>query len=193
MAEDVDDTILVPPRTRSAPQEPDLEDTILIEGHDRPVPPEPRAASPDDTSPAPSRPVASRAPAVAARSGVYALRISPTGDVIPLDEPCLIGRAPRPPRVVRGRPARLVTVPSPGREISATHIEVRQVGTTVVVTDLRSTNGTMVLVPGNAPRSLRQGETVVVSPGTLMDLGDDVVVHVLSARAAGIDPAGRQP
>jgi pSer/pThr/pTyr-binding forkhead associated (FHA) protein len=84
-------------------------------------------------------------------------------------------------------------VPSPGRAVSATHLEIKQVGTTVVVTDLKSTNGTIVLVPGNAPRSLRQGETVVVSPGTLMDLGDDVVVQVLSARAAGSDPAGRQP
>lgn len=197
MVEDSDDTVLVPPRTRHAPQEPDLDDTVLTPGTARPD----RSAAgraPDpvgsDALPSPDPAVrpASPRPRVS-RPGVYALRISPTGAEVSLDETCLIGRAPRLPRVVQGRPARLVTVPSPGRAVSATHLEVKQVGTTVVVTDLKSTNGTIVLVPGNAPRSLRQGETVVVSPGTLMDLGDDVVVQVLSARAAGSDPAGRQP
>lgn len=192
MVEDTDDTVLVPPRTRHAPQEPDVDDTVLTPGTARPARSAPGSVEvPADAEDAPPR--GSSTVVRSTRPGVYALRISATGAEIPLDETCLIGRAPRLPRVVRGRPARLITVPSPGRAISATHLEVKQVGTTVVVTDLRSTNGTIVLVPGNAPRSLRQGETVVVSPGTLMDLGDDVVVQVLSARAAGSDPTGRQP
>ena len=39
-------------------------------------------------------------------------------------------------------------LPSPTREVSATHLEFRCVGSTVVVSDLRSTNGTTV---NNAP------------------------------------------
>lgn len=184
MAEDPDDTVLVPPRTHPSPREPDTADTVLTKPGARParrpVPaPGMNAASP---SPAAARPAA---------PATYAIRVAPTGEVVSLDQPCLIGRDPRPPRISRGPALRLVTVPSPHREVSATHLEARQHGATVVLTDLKSTNGTIVLVPGNAPRTLRQGETVVVSPGTLVDLGDDVVLHILSARTAGIDPAGR--
>jgi hypothetical protein len=56
---------------------------------------------------------------------------------------------------------------------------LRQTGTTVVVTDLRSTNGTIVLVPGSTPRKLLQGESVVVSPGTLVDIGDENILQIL--------------
>jgi hypothetical protein len=55
----------------------------------------------------------------------------------------------------------------------------------VIVTDLKSTNGSIVMVPGSVPRKLRQGESVVVSPGTLVDIGDDNVIEILSARRVG--------
>ena len=41
-----------------------------------------------------------------------------------------------------------MTVPSPGHDISRTHLEVAPEGWSVVVTDLHSTNGTILVRPG---------------------------------------------
>jgi hypothetical protein len=109
----------------------------------------------------------------------YAFRIGERGEAILLDAPCYVGRNPSPPRVVRGLPPRLVRVSSELREVSATHLEVRQLGSSVVVTDLRSTNGSIVTVPGGLPTKLRQGESVVVSPGTLVDIGEGTILQIL--------------
>ena len=107
--------------------------------------------------------------------------------VVWLDAVSYVGRRPSSPRIVHGQMPRLVRVPSPGHEVSSTHIEVRQLGYSVVVTDMRSTNGSVVVEPGGMARKLRQGESVVVSPGTLVDIGDGNVMEILplEARAAG--------
>lgn len=73
----------------------------------------------------------------------------------------------------------LMAVPSPRGEVSASHVEIRQEGRTVVVTDMRSTNGTVVTVPGRAATTLRQGESVVVLPGTMVDIGDGNLLEIL--------------
>jgi pSer/pThr/pTyr-binding forkhead associated (FHA) protein len=85
---------------------------------------------------------------------------------------------------------RLVKVASPSQEVSSTHIEVRQLGTSVVVTDMRSTNGSVVISPGAPPRKLRQGESVVVSPGSLVDIGDGNIMEILplERKAPGHEP-----
>ncbi|KZC93744.1 MULTISPECIES: hypothetical protein [Clavibacter] len=101
---------------------------------------------------------------------------------IPLDVPAVVGRRPRPPRVVRGAAPRLVAVASPLGEISGTHVGIRQEGGAVVVTDLDSTNGTAVLVPGAERLALHRGESLVVVPGTRVDIGDGVVLEILPAR-----------
>jgi hypothetical protein len=98
---------------------------------------------------------------------------------IGLDATAIIGRRPTLPRVMKGRAPRLVRVPSPLREVSSTHVELRQQGALVVVTDLRSTNGSIVTVPGREPVKLRQGESVVVVPGTTIDIGDGNLVEIL--------------
>jgi hypothetical protein len=103
------------------------------------------------------------------------------GDRAPvsLDIPALVGRHPTAPRIPGRELPRLVRVSSPLNEVSGTHLEVRQDGASVVVTDLRSTNGTMVRMPGARPLKLRQGESVVVRPGTLVDIGDGNVIEIL--------------
>ncbi|MBG6107671.1 FHA domain-containing protein [Frigoribacterium sp. CG_9.8] len=108
----------------------------------------------------------------------YRIRVN-RHEPIPLDTPALIGRKPVPPRITVGGAPRLVRVPSPGREVSGTHVELRQQGASVIVTDLRSTNGTLVWLPGTRAQKLRQGESLVVSAGTVVDIGDGNTVEIL--------------
>ncbi|TFB80895.1 FHA domain-containing protein [Terrimesophilobacter mesophilus] len=75
---------------------------------------------------------------------------------------------------------RLVMVPSPSREVSSTHVELHQEGSAVVVTDLGSTNGTTVTNPGFAPLGLRQGESVVVAAGSVVDIGDGIRIVIVT-------------
>jgi hypothetical protein len=150
------------------------------------------AADLADTVLGTARPPASRpSPAVAGglenggerpfRNPLYAFRVG-RGDAYPLERPAYLGRKPSAPRIVTGPSPRLVSVGSPRQEVSSTHLEIRQEGTTVVVTDLRSTNGTIVSAPGADRLMLRQGQSVVVAPGTRIDIGDGNVVEILPAR-----------
>lgn len=127
-------------------------------------------------------------PAPTVRS-VHSFRI---GDRTPvsLDIPAIVGRHPRAPRIPGRELPRLVRVSSPLNEVSGTHLQLRQNGASVVVTDLRSTNGTIVRMPGARPLKLRQGESVVVRPGTLIDIGDGNVLEILAPPrlAVPIDP-----
>ena len=171
MTEDHDDTVIVPPRTAApsaAPDSaPDTDATIISAGSGERAATELPAEPPVVTSTTPTA------------IGPYRFRIGERSDSILLDRPCYIGRRPSSPRVVRGMLPRLVRVPSPLREVSATHLEVRQLGASVIVTDLRSTNGSIVMLPGSVPRKLRQGESVVVTPGTLVDIGDENILQIL--------------
>lgn len=99
---------------------------------------------------------------------------------ITLEVPAYIGRRPSTPRIVGSRMPKLVMVPSPSREVSSTHVEIMQTADTVVVTDLGSTNGTIVTVPGYAPRTLRQGESLVVGAKTLVDIGDGIRIIIVT-------------
>lgn len=182
-------------RRRDAPWQPrldpvtdDLDDTVIVRHRSTPVSPSPSLPDGDDTvimqrdeivdrhhEPVPRHPVTVRGNVAPRR--VYSFRVGEVSH--PLDVPCTIGRRPSAPRVPEGPAPRLVTVASPLKEVSASHVELRQRGLTVVVTDLRSTNGTVVLMPGSVPRKLRQGESIVVSPGTLVDIGDDNVLQIL--------------
>ena len=49
-----------------------------------------------------------------------------------------------------------------------------------MATDLRSTNGTVVR-SASGVRRLRPGESVVVTPGTTLELGGDTIVEILPA------------
>ena len=175
MADDLDDTFVPSERPVPVPVAaggPDVENTRVVE-----IPRE-RPVRPPVTSPLP-------------RSELfYQFRIGSRPEPISLDRPCFVGRRPTPPRIRQGSAPRLLRVPSPLKEVSATHLELRQLGTSVIVTDLRSTNGSVVMVPGSVPRKLRQGESIVVSPGTLVDIGDDNVLQILPMQRIPLDGAG---
>ncbi len=106
------------------------------------------------------------------------------GDVVDVDRAIVIGRAPEARRFNDTEQPTLVTVPSPHLEISSTHIEVRPGSGadhgTAVVTDLGSTNGTVLVQPGLGPEDLSPGVAVQLIPGALIDLGDGVTIQVTS-------------
>lgn len=90
-----------------------------------------------------------------------------------------VGRRPSLPRVAASGVPQLVTVPSPGRQVSSTHLSISAVGGSIVVRDMLSTNGTVLKAPGVPARTLLRGETAVVTAGTTLDLGDGNVIEVL--------------
>ena len=167
----------------------DLDDTLTAHS----LPPKPLEVEPDfaetfvpGVSPEPAldphmwpveEPIA-LAPEVPVAPSFYGFRMGSSATVL-LDAVAYVGRRPSTPRVVRGGRSRLVRVQSPTHEVSSTHIELRQLGSTVVVQDLKSTNGTRIGVPGLPVRTLRPGESVVVMVGTLIDIGDGNVIEIL--------------
>ncbi|MAT17975.1 MAG: hypothetical protein CMF56_05335 [Leifsonia sp.] len=115
--------------------------------------------------------------------------VLPSGAEIALDTTVIVGRNPGAPRISVGPAPRLVSLPSPTREVSATHLEFRCVGSTVVVSDLRSTNGTTVAPPGAAPQVLLGGDSAVVVPGTIIDVGDGNLLRITAGPRTDNDPA----
>ena len=105
-----------------------------------------------------------------------------SGDRVEVDRVVLVGRAPEASRFTPTEQPMLVTVPSPHEEISSTHCEIRP-GAGVdhgaaVVTDLGSTNGTVLVQPGLGPEDLRPGVPVQLMPGAVIDLGDSLTIRV---------------
>ncbi|PSL36771.1 FHA domain-containing protein [Labedella gwakjiensis] len=122
--------------------------------------------TPDSAPPAPRRPP------------TFAFRVR-DGQPYPLDVVHYVGRNPKQPRIPLNEPVRLFSVASPTKLVSSTHLELRQQGDSVVVTDLRSTNGTSVILPGRDWQRLRGGQGIAVIPGTFVDIGDGVVLEIL--------------
>lgn len=104
------------------------------------------------------------------------------GESVDVDRVIIVGRAPEARRFTSTEQPRLVTVPSPNQEISSTHLEVRPGSGadhgTAVVTDLGSTNGTVLLQPGLPPEELNPGIAVQLIPGAVIDLGDGLTIQV---------------
>jgi hypothetical protein len=109
---------------------------------------------------------------------VLAVLRASDGSTAELDRPVLIGRAPSCDRSDNRAP-RLMTVPSPNHDISRTHVEVAAEDWQIVVTDLNSTNGTVLVRPRAVDRQqLAPGEPVTVQLGSVMELGDGVSVLI---------------
>ena len=120
-------------------------------------------------------PIPPRSPAAAGEQHAPSIPLGPTlqleradGSREPLSRPVLIGRSPTASGA--GSDARLIAVVD-DPDISRTHLRVAVEGDAVVVTDLGSKNGSLITLPGAAPRKLRASEPTVVLPGTLIDLG----------------------
>ena len=109
---------------------------------------------------------------------VLAVLRASDGSTAEVDRPVLIGRAPSADRS-SSRSPRLMTVPSPNHDISRTHLEVAPEDWQVVVTDLNSTNGTVLVRPGAVDRQqLAPGEPVPAQLGSVVELGDGVSVLI---------------
>lgn len=223
--DDLDDTVARPPRARKpvARAAEDLEKTITVQRPSRtlagppipalvepqpsgaqPLAPPPPATPPVPTAPVPTAPVPT-APVPDVRDNIWSqplpgrprpfrLRLA-DGTLVPLDQPVFLGRKPSVPRIHPGGTPLLVTLDSPEREVSSTHLELTTVGGTIVATDTRSTNGSVLHVPGGQPRTLIGGESAVVTPGTVIELGDGNLIELLppDPDAASPESTGAQP
>ena len=101
------------------------------------------------------------------------LRFS-NGVEVALDRPVIVGRQPSAERVAAGGDLpQLVTLDSPSQDISRRHVEVQLEGWHVLVRDLGSTNGTVVTLPGRNPERLHSGESLPITPGTVVSVADE--------------------
>lgn len=98
------------------------------------------------------------------------------GDFMDIVEGVVIGRAPDSGHGPDG--ARLLRVSSPSSDISRNHLLITTRDWGIHVTDLLSTNGTTVLPTGEQPFTLRDGASVQVELGTVLDLGDGVSLRI---------------
>ncbi len=191
MNSDFDDTVAQPPRPheRIVELDADVEDTVTwqrpvtepVVPVDRPVPlvepkrtPPPALAGsaiPDVSDNIWSEPLPEKALP-------FRIRLD-GGTLVPLDQPVYLGRKPSVPRIHPGGTPLLVTLDSPQREVSSTHLALTTVGGAIVARDLKSTNGSIVRVPGAAPHTLLGGESAVVTPGTIIELGDGNSIELL--------------
>ena len=97
-----------------------------------------------------------------------------TGEEMALDQDIIMGRRPRSTPSAGRAPARLVIVPSPGKEISRSHCELRIDDWDVRVRDLGSNNGTYLTRPGHAPVRLDGSVAMVLKPGDVVELGENI-------------------
>ena len=164
----------------------DLEDTVIgliqphAPAHDRGVLSSPAPTAPLLFHDLPSEPAESepeRTPTL------WAARIRGTDVTIPLDRPAIIGRRPGAAHIDEIPQPRRVQIPAEHRDVSARHARLEQLGDTLVVTDLGSTNGIDVHWSQGSVRRLRPGETSVVLPDAVVALGDAVVVEFVAVTA----------
>jgi hypothetical protein len=141
-----------------------------------------RTGTQDPALPSPQPGIPGQPPAPSITRPVARLVFS-SGETVEVDRSTLIGRAPEARRFPASDQPRLVTVPSPHQEISSTHLEIRPGSGadhgSAVVTDLGSTNGSVLVQPGLPPEDLQPGIAVQLLPGALIDLGDGLTIQVL--------------
>lgn len=127
------------------------------------------------------QPLPPQQPMEVARPQLGVLRLS-SGDTVALDRGAVLGRNPRLPSGYSGEQPNLVRLSDPGKDISSQHLEVTLDYWHVLVTDLGSTNGTEVVLPGRPPIQLRPNDPMTIEPGTRVILAGvlDFVFEVAS-------------
>ena len=103
----------------------------------------------------------------------------PDGNELDADGTIIIGRTSWEPKE-GDEPVRRVSVPSPMRQISGSHLELALVDGELVARDLDSTNGTIILTPERPPRLLHGGSTMSLQTGDVLDLGESFRIVVSS-------------
>ncbi|MDD7928499.1 FHA domain-containing protein [Microbacterium thalli] len=103
------------------------------------------------------------------------IRIS-DGQVVELDNTVIVGRRPRSSRSTGDTLPTLVAVDSPDQDISRNHVEIRAEGEHVLVVDLDTTNGSVLMRGGNDPVRLHPSEPTMVVTGDVLDIGDGVTI-----------------
>lgn len=130
----------------------------------------------------PGLPGQPQAPTVLSRP--VARLVLPSGENVEVDRAVIVGRAPEGRRLSSTEQPRLVEVDSPQQEVSSTHLEIRPGSGadhgSAVVTDLGSTNGTILVQPGLPAEDLRAGVATQLVPGAVIDLGDGVTIQVIN-------------
>ena len=108
----------------------------------------------------------------------FAVAVVPGGERVPLGRGAVFGRRPRSSRMQGVKVPHLVTLESPGEDISRSHLEIRLEDWSVLAVDLGSTNGTLLLREGREPMRLRAGVATIVEFGDRLDLGGEVQITV---------------
>jgi hypothetical protein len=103
----------------------------------------------------------------------------PDGNELGAETPIVIGR--RPWSVESDTLSAVhVAVPSPKREVSATHLEVAEIDGTLSARDLGSTNGTVVISPSRPPRLLDGRRSTELVEGDVLDLGEGFHIVIVN-------------
>lgn len=104
------------------------------------------------------------------------------GEFVDLTAALVVGRSPDPAKGPAGAVA--LKVPSPGNDISRQHVLIEAREWNVVATDMNSTNGTLVRPVGEPEFELRDGRSVQLEIGTILDLGDGISLRIEPPRKA---------
>jgi hypothetical protein len=97
-----------------------------------------------------------------------------SGQVVPVDRPVIVGRAPSVDWAQRPDNPRLVKIDNVDQDISRNHVEIRVEGSHVVAVDLNSSNGTLVTSPGEAAQRLIAQQPFLMLPGSVVTLSDEI-------------------
>lgn len=101
-----------------------------------------------------------------------------TGEIVSLDRDVVVGRRPSATAQEGRLEPRLVALPSPNREISRNHCEIRVDGWDIRIRDLGSNNGTFLTREGQEPLRVGEAFPVILRNGDTIDLGESITIRL---------------
>jgi uncharacterized RDD family membrane protein YckC len=125
---------------------------------------------PEDLGAAETHPISTQPPAGAAPEDLDWHVVLDDGRRVVVDHLVLLGRNPQPDPGQED--AELIKIADETRTVSKLHLAVGVDPAGLYVMDRGSTNGSTVTTPGGATRRCVPGETVYVSPGSIVSMGD---------------------